>query len=74
MIYGFRGARGDFILNFKKIYSDAHVIKLEQNYRSTKKILEAANNLIAHNYNRNKKHLWTNKGKGVDIGFEVYSD
>jgi DNA helicase-2/ATP-dependent DNA helicase PcrA len=39
MIYGFRGADGDFILNFEKYYQDAKIIRLEQNYRSTKKIL-----------------------------------
>ena len=46
MIYGFRGASGDFILNFEKYFKNAHIIKLEQNYRSTKTILNHANNLI----------------------------
>jgi DNA helicase-2/ATP-dependent DNA helicase PcrA len=49
MIYGFRGAKGDFILNFEKYCPGGKIIKLEQNYRSTKKIVQAANNLISHN-------------------------
>lgn len=55
MIYGFRRADGEFILKFEEIYPNAKVIKLEQNYRSTKEIVKAANNLISHNINRKGK-------------------
>ena len=50
MIYSFMGAQGDLILNFEKYYKGAEIIRLEQNYRSTKRILESANNLISHNH------------------------
>ena len=55
MIYGFRRADGEFILKFEEIYPNAKIIKLEQNYRSTKEIVKAANNLISHNINRKGK-------------------
>jgi DNA helicase-2/ATP-dependent DNA helicase PcrA len=61
MIYGFRGATGDFILNFEKYCPGAEIIRLEQNYRSTKKIVQAANNLISHNIDRRGKKLWTDR-------------
>lgn len=63
-IYKFRGANIQNILNFEKFYPDAKVIKLEQNYRSTQNILNAANGVIAHNIGRKKKSLWTAKGAG----------
>jgi DNA helicase-2/ATP-dependent DNA helicase PcrA len=64
MIYGFRGADGKFILNFKKIYQNAEIIRLEQNYRSTKNIVQAANNLISYNQGRLGKKLWTQEQEG----------
>ena len=69
-IYKFRGANIYNILNFEKHFSDATVIKLEQNYRSTQNILDAANGVIANNIGRKDKALWTNNGEGSKIGFE----
>ncbi len=66
-IYGFRGADIRNILDFEKDLPDAKIIKLEQNYRSTQNILDAANNLIAHNKGRKGKKLWTDIKKGQDI-------
>ena len=66
-IYKFRGATVENILNFDKTYPDATVVKLEQNYRSTGNILDAANAVISHNSNRHGKRLWSNKGTGDKI-------
>ncbi len=66
-IYKFRGATIENILNFDKTYADATVIKLEQNYRSTKTILDAANAVIAHNAQRHQKTLWCAAGEGEKI-------
>lgn len=66
-IYGWRGADIRNILDFEKDYPDAVVIKLEQNYRSTSNILDAANQVIAHNQGRKEKKLWTVKGTGEKI-------
>ena len=66
-IYKFRGANIENILSFEKQYSDATVIKLEENYRSTQNILDAANNVIKNNMGRKGKNLWTGKGKGEKI-------
>ncbi|MBR2823277.1 MAG: UvrD-helicase domain-containing protein [Clostridia bacterium] len=66
-IYGWRGADIQNILDFEKDYPDAKVIRLEQNYRSTETILDAANQVIAHNTNRKDKHLWTQIGEGEKI-------
>lgn len=66
-IYRFRGATIENILNFDKTYPDATVVKLEQNYRSTETILDAANAIIHHNEDRHQKSLWSNKGKGEKI-------
>ncbi len=66
-IYRFRGATVENILNFDKTYPDATVVKLEQNYRSTENILEAANAVIKHNDNRHAKRLWCDKGEGAKI-------
>ncbi|MBQ8173766.1 MAG: UvrD-helicase domain-containing protein [Clostridia bacterium] len=66
-IYRFRGATIENILNFDKTYPDAKIIKLEQNYRSTKTILDAANAVIAHNTMRHEKSLWSAKGEGEKI-------
>ncbi len=69
-IYKFRGANIYNILNFEKHFPDATVIKLEQNYRSTQNILDAANSVIANNVGRKDKALWTDNGKGEKISFE----
>jgi len=66
-IYGFRGANIRNILDFEKDYPDATVIKLEENYRSTKVILEAANSVIKNNKTSRDKNLWTNKNEGDKI-------
>lgn len=66
-IYRFRGATIENILNFEKQYTDAKVIRLEQNYRSTQTILDAANAVIANNNMRKGKNLWTENGKGERI-------
>ncbi len=66
-IYGWRGADIRNILEFEKDYPDAHVIKLEQNYRSTAAILDAANQVIAHNAGRKEKALWTEQPEGEKI-------
>ena len=66
-IYKFRGATIENILNFDSTYPDAAVIKLEQNYRSTGNILDAANAVIHHNDNRRDKRLWCQKGAGEKI-------
>lgn len=66
-IYGWRGADIQNILDFEKDYPDATVIKLEQNYRSTANILDAANQVIAHNSGRKEKKLWTEQGEGDPI-------
>lgn len=68
-IYKWRGADISIILNFEKDYPEAKMIKLEQNYRSTKTILQAANHVIAHNKLRKEKKLWTDKQQGEKITF-----
>jgi DNA helicase-2/ATP-dependent DNA helicase PcrA len=73
-IYKFRGANIYNILNFEKEYPDAEVIKLEQNYRSTKRILAAANRVIAHNAGRKEKALWTENEEGEKISFSQYGN
>lgn len=69
-IYKFRGANIYNILNFEKYFSEAKVIKLEQNYRSTQNILDAANSVIANNVGRKEKSLWTDNGRGEKIEFQ----
>ena len=66
-IYAFRGATIDNILNFEKDFPELKVYKLEQNYRSTQKIVKAANELIHRNRNQIKKEIWTENDKGEDI-------
>lgn len=66
-IYRFRGADIGNILNFEKIFTDAKVIRLEQNYRSTQTILDAANAVIANNQGRKAKSLWTDNGEGGKV-------
>ncbi|AZR72061.1 ATP-dependent DNA helicase PcrA [Anoxybacter fermentans] len=74
-IYGFRGADIRNILSFEEDYPDAKVVKLEQNYRSTERILDAAHHVIVKNVNRKEKRLWTKKGQGEDLTlFEAVSD
>lgn len=68
-IYSFRGANYKNILNFENDYRDAKTILLEQNYRSTGNILDAANQVIKNNRDRKDKNLWTNKGTGEKIKY-----
>lgn len=71
-IYKFRGANIKNILSFEDVFPDAKVVKLEQNYRSTANILDAANAVISHNAGRKEKSLWTEKGAGEKIGFKQF--
>lgn len=73
-IYGWRGADIRNILDFEKDFPDATVIKLEQNYRSTANILDAANQIIAHNEGRKEKELWTEDGEGEKITLYAAAD
>ena len=68
-IYGWRGADMTNILEFEKDYQDAKVVLLEQNYRSTKTILQAANHVIENNFNRKVKKLWTENDEGQPITY-----
>ena len=71
-IYKFRGANITNILNFEDTYPGAKVIKLEQNYRSSSHILDAANAVISNNKGRKAKRLWTDNGEGVPVLFKQY--
>ena len=74
-IYRFRGATIENILSFEKQYKGARVIRLEQNYRSTQAILNAANQVIAHNVGRKGKRLWTANGQGDPITvYEAFNE
>ena len=73
-IYGFRGSNYRNILNFEKDYKDALVIMLEQNYRSTKNILSAANDIISYNKKRKDKNLWTSNETGDKIFYKRCMD
>lgn len=66
-IYKFRGATIENILNFEKVFAGARVVRLEQNYRSTQNILNAANSIIKNNSSRKEKSLWTDSGDGDKI-------
>ncbi|HJD05938.1 MAG TPA: UvrD-helicase domain-containing protein [Candidatus Onthoplasma faecipullorum] len=66
-IYGWRGANIDNIFNFTREFKDVKIFKLEQNYRSTKKILERANKIIKNNKNRLDKNLYTENEEGTDV-------
>ena len=71
-IYKFRGANIRNILDFEKVFPEAKVIKLEQNYRSTQNVLDAANAVIRHNAGRKEKALWTDKGSGNRLHFRQF--
>jgi DNA helicase-2/ATP-dependent DNA helicase PcrA len=73
-IYGFRGADIHNILSFEEQFPDAKVVRLEQNYRSTQKILDAANAVIEHNRGRKDKKLWTALGEGDPIHLRELDD
>ena len=74
-IYGWRGAEVENILNFRQHYPDAKIFRLEENYRSTSKILKCANAVIANNDKRMGKELWTGGSEGVDVNFHLaYGD
>src|SRR5918998_1512983 len=73
-IYGFRGADIRNILDFEDSFPDAHVVKLEQNYRSTQTILSAANAVIANNRGQKAKNLWTEIGEGDPIRVRELED
>jgi DNA helicase-2/ATP-dependent DNA helicase PcrA len=73
-IYGFRGADIRNILDFSQDFPDAHVVKLEQNYRSTQTILSAANAVIANNRGQVAKDLWTELGEGDPIKLRMLAD
>ena len=71
-IYKFRGANIGNILGFEHVFADAKVIRLEQNYRSTKNILQAANEVIRNNVERKKKTLWTENAEGSLVHFKQF--
>lgn len=71
-IYKFRGANIENILSFENVYPTAKVIKLEQNYRSTQNILNAANQVISNNTERKRKTLWTDNDEGDKIDFQQF--
>ena len=73
-IYKFRGANIRNILDFEKVYPEAKVIKLEQNYRSTQVVLDAANAVIRNNTRRKNKALWTDKKEGSRIHFRPFEN
>ena len=73
-IYRFRGANIRNILDFEKHYPDAVVIRLEQNYRSTQNILNAANEVIRHNQGRKDKTLWTDNDEGCKVKVKMYEN
>ena len=73
-IYRFRGANIRNILDFEKHFPEARVIKLEQNYRSTQSILDAANSVIRNNKGRKEKSLWTQRGAGNTVHFKQFDN
>lgn len=73
-IYRFRGANIRNILDFEKYFPEAGVIKLEQNYRSTQSILDAANAVIRNNKGRKEKVLWTDRGEGSQVCFRQFDN
>src|SRR5207245_1639379 len=73
-IYGWRGAESGHILEFERHFPGAKVVKLEENYRSTPAILDAANAVIAHNPKRHPKRLWTARPPGEHLQMVVAED
>ena len=73
-IYGWRGADIRNILEFERDYNDVHVVKLEQNYRSTQVILDAANTVISNNIERKRKKLWSEQKEGEKIKIQINAD
>ena len=73
-IYRFRGAEIRNILSFESVFPEARVIRLEQNYRSTKNILTAANGVIANNTTRKEKTLWSDRETGAPVSWREYED
>jgi DNA helicase-2/ATP-dependent DNA helicase PcrA len=73
-VYGFRGADITNILEFEETFPDAHVVKLEQNYRSTQTILSAANAVVSNNRGRKSKSLWTELGQGDPVRVRELDD
>ncbi|HET6463591.1 MAG TPA: 3'-5' exonuclease, partial [Candidatus Krumholzibacteria bacterium] len=73
-IYSWRGARVEHILEFEHLYPQTQVIRLEQNYRSTQTILDAANGVIEHNRGRKGKRLWTDSGQGEKVHISASPD
>jgi DNA helicase-2/ATP-dependent DNA helicase PcrA len=73
-IYGWRGADVNNILEFERDYPDARLVRLEQNYRSTQRILQAADRLIAHNVERKAKSLWTENPEGEPVRLLRFGD
>ena len=73
-VYSFRGADISNIIDFEDTFPDAHVVRLEQNYRSTQTILSAANAVITHNRDRKPKALWTDLGDGDEIKIRELDD
>lgn len=73
-IYAWRGAEVTHILNFQQHYPNAKVIRLEENYRCTRQILDLANELMKHNITRHEKTLWSKKTSEKDVRFLAYSD
>ena len=73
-IYKFRGANIRNILDFEKVYPEAAVVKLEQNYRSTQRILDAANAVIRNNIGRKEKALWSDRGEGAGLHIKHCDD
>lgn len=73
-IYSWRGARVEHILEFENLYQNTQVIRLEQNYRSTQTILDAANQVIANNQGRKGKNLWTSGDRGEKVTLTVSTD
>ena len=73
-IYRFRGANIGNILGFEKVFTEAKVVRLEQNYRSTQNILNAANEVIANNTERKEKRLWTENEEGDKVHFRQFNN
>lgn len=72
-IYGFRNAKPESFINFNRIFHNSKILRLEKNYRSTKKIVDASNDVISHNANRLKKTIFTDNPEGERITFKIAS-